>query len=325
MRRVELKHKLAGGTENQVRNILSCMKRKLPEFLPERNAAELLQRMKVPVAIVGSGPSIADYVEDIRNFKGVVIAINAAHDYLVDRGVNPHMMVAVDPRIRIAKGFRKPHKDCLYLIASQCHPGVFNMLKGHRIAMWHSACSAIDEIAKQLDTKMGQVHGGTTATLRALAIAYLMGFRMFHLYGVDSSFTPVLRNIDGIKPEKTVEAECGGKRYLTDHQMMSQAMEMTQVLNLLPEIRVTSHGDSLMTAVLTEASKYRHDCYDSADLHRVRPKATTSVYGGITLVNEACDVPGGDHTADDRHTALHEDGTHGVHVLPVSGPVPVQL
>lgn len=325
MRRVKLHHKLAGGVDNQVRNILSALKRKLPEFEPEKNGEEILRRLRVPVAICGSGPTIEENLEELRNFKGMIVAINAAHDYLIDHGIKPHMFVAVDPRVRIVKGFRKPIDDCVYMIASQCHPGIFNHLNGRRVVIWHSQCNAIAEISKQVNRKMGQVHGGTTASLRAIAILYLMGFRMIHLYGVDSSFRADLRNIDGVKPEKTVEAEVCGKRYLTDNQMMSQAMEMTQVLNLLPGIRVTSHGDSLMTATLQEAAKYRSDCYDTEDLHRVRPKTAVSVHGGGPFIDETLSVPGVGDAIDDWTATDDSYRLNGVHIQPVSRAVPLPV
>ena len=62
------------------------------------------------VAIIGSGPRVKKQIRKIKRLKeeGVMIlAIKAAHDFLIKKGVVPHAALAVDPQDHIWKCFQK--------------------------------------------------------------------------------------------------------------------------------------------------------------------------------------------------------------------------
>jgi hypothetical protein len=78
----------------------------------------------------GKRPKCQGQVELIKKMQAAgapVVAIKGAHDWLIDNGVIPDYALAIDPQEhRIA--FYKPHKAVQYMIASQCHPAMFDNL-----------------------------------------------------------------------------------------------------------------------------------------------------------------------------------------------------
>ena len=159
MRKVEFQANVAKSFDELIKHILSAYSRGLPQFRPT-NKVHLNHAV-----ICGSGPTVKDFVEDIREHKKRgrnIVSLNAAHDFLISHGVIPNVHVSVDPRARIIKGFRQPRDDILYLIASQCHPGVFEHLKNYRVYLWNSYSEELHALAKDMKMyEVGLVHIGS--------------------------------------------------------------------------------------------------------------------------------------------------------------------
>ena len=138
------------------------------------------------IAIVGGGPSLSDILadfEDIAEDEDQVWALNNAWRALKQAGVLPNAIVMMDARPENAEFVDVCH-EAEWLIASQCHPAVFNQLelKGQAVTLWHCAGS---EVHKELGLR--GIGGGGTVLSRAINLAYERGFRHFKLFGVDSS------------------------------------------------------------------------------------------------------------------------------------------
>jgi len=138
------------------------------------------------MVIVGGGPSLRT-VKALE--PGRIVALNGVHDYLLAKGVKPWGMVICDPREDNARFVRNPQPGVLYFIASQCHPAVFDALEGFDVVLWNNGTldaitpPVLNEIYGRSTTIVG---GGTTVGMRALELGWVMGFRSFHLYGMDS-------------------------------------------------------------------------------------------------------------------------------------------
>ena len=162
----------------RVANLQSCLQRGLQvcKQLPERDS---------PLAIVGSGPSLSDHIDELRDWPGEVWAVNGAYDFLLSVGLIADGMVAIDPLPGMAEYLQNPQPETCFYIASTCDPSVFDVLEGHNVQIWHGATE--DNSVYPADAR--PVYGGTTVVTRAPFLALMLGWRDITLFGVDSSYS----------------------------------------------------------------------------------------------------------------------------------------
>ena len=218
----------------------------LEEFPPHHRTAVL----------IGSGPSILGFVDSIRKHRedgDTIVAIKDAHDWLMSHYITPTYAVAVDPQEHRWNCFRKKSPKVTYLIASQCHPAMFEHLKDMNVLLWH------------LYIRKGQTYppnsrlitGGTTTGLRAITLLYTMGYRKFELYGYDSCLLEGALRYDAMKTDrKQIEVVCAGRRFITTLEMASQANEFQEIFATVPDIQIRSHGWGIITTILEERAKF---------------------------------------------------------------------
>lgn len=135
-----------------------------------------------PIAMVANGPSAttAPFTPD------GTLALNGAMGLFTDRGVAPQFWAACDSQEMVA-GFLplEPPTETVYLVASKCHPAVFERLRGRNVYLWH-----VD------DPDHNDLHGEPTVmcavsiTLCAMTLMRLMGHTAgFVTYGWDGCYT----------------------------------------------------------------------------------------------------------------------------------------
>lgn len=258
----------AGTPEDNAANIRKAIARGLPEFTPAHCAHD------GNMVIVGSGPSLPDFVEEIRAEKEKgrpICAAKGAHDLLVEKGVIPDLFVTCEPRFR---EIRHPQADnCTYLISSRCHPDLFDLLKkaGSHVVVWHSWASKPGSLPpegpgphhwrdfnplEECEVWRGRfgVGGGSTSGLRALAIAHCMGFRNAILYGFDSCLAKD-RNTKRFTGEKVGDALIldvivDGERFFCNGALADQAAQFQRLLQALPGMKVEVKGPGLLAAIM---------------------------------------------------------------------------
>lgn len=171
--------------EEMVENMRSALSRGLPEI-------KFCAPRGYTLAIASGGPSLQDTYTQL---EGHIAAVNGSLGFLLDRGIvpefcgvldaNPHMadIVVADPRVR-------------YLVASNCHPTLFDKLLGAgcRVWLWHTTGRSLgtpeadDVLRKARPDTWISVYGGSTIGLRLVNLGHVLGYRKFHLHGMDSSF-----------------------------------------------------------------------------------------------------------------------------------------
>ena len=134
------------------------------------------------LAIVGGGPSVADDLEELRNFKGEIWAVNGSLDWLMGHGIKADGYVMSDAHETRMVRYLHGNIDTTYYIASMCHPSVFEALEGKNVILWHVGDRDLLPPKGQ-----GWIPGGPTVMTRAPVLAHALGYRDVHLYGVDSS------------------------------------------------------------------------------------------------------------------------------------------
>lgn len=157
-----------------------------------------------PIALVGGGPSLEDTLPELRElvFEGAkVVALNGALRWCVERNIRPSAAVVLDAREATARFVEPDVPGCIYYIASQCHPRIWQIVQGRsRVVVWHAVNPEPDRKEDQehkdaerelLDQFYGSgrwvgVVGGTTVATRAVSLLRISGYTRFHLFGVDS-------------------------------------------------------------------------------------------------------------------------------------------
>jgi hypothetical protein len=182
--------------------------------------------------------------------------VNGAHDYLISKGIVPNICVLCDPMPELA-GLFTPHKGVVYLVASQVDPSVFDKIAaaGCAIVLWHSYPGPF--LQKYLESLPPQpwciVYGGTTAALRSINVAHLMGFRKFRLFGVDSSWGK--SRDDRVQhayehpflcDSQRIEVLCAGRKFWTHVRFARQAEDFAKMFEFLIDCDIQAIGDGLI-------------------------------------------------------------------------------
>lgn len=249
-----LKVQQAGNTDTNGANIHSAMARGLPELEPAICSHD------GTFVVVGSGTSLPQYVEAIREEQlsgRPICAVNGAHDFLVEHGITPNLFVSVDPRTTIVANVSKPQDYTIYCLASRCHPELFDHLKNYKVMLWH-AWSDEPECNIWVGKKFG-IAGGTTSGLRSINVGYIMGFRNFVLYGMDSCLgkDKYTKRFSGENVGKgtVIDVIVGGRRFFCNGAMAQQATEFQMYYKYLEGIHIESNGNGLITAIIEERKK----------------------------------------------------------------------
>lgn len=238
----------AFGSPEEIRsNIVTNLARGLPEVVPGPLPHD------GSFVLCGSGPSLLDHVDEIKAEKALgrpVVAIKGAHDVLVAHGVIPDVYLSVEVRDR---PIRTPQKECLYLLASRCPPGLFESLKDYSVQVFHTwdGKEPIPELkGKPLLT------GGSTSGLRAVTVGYAWGFRRFVMYGYDSCLAQdgKTKRITGesVEEHKTLYVHVGNRAFKTNGAMALQAQDFRDMIRYLPDCQFEVKGDGLIAAIYAE-------------------------------------------------------------------------
>lgn len=217
---------------------------------------------KGELVIVGGAPSILPRMDVIKSRQrdgGTVLALNGANGCLRANGITPDLVLFVDPSEAVV-GFigDEPNDTALYLVASICHPDVFERLQGRDVHIWHPEMPEPElSLQRQIlerysDLPASLIGGGCTGALRALSIGAVLGYRSFHLYGVDSSYPSGMpdhayEKHDGPEPA-AMSVLFEGKDYCCSPWMVRQADEFRFYYAQMRSIgaKVHVHGDGLV-------------------------------------------------------------------------------
>jgi len=224
----------------------------------------------VEVAILGGGPSLEGFVDELHDFKaagGKVVTLNGAYNWARERGLWPVNQFVVDARPHNARFTKPVDARNTYFIASQCDPAVLEGLPQERTYLWHTAVESIrDLLDAERDLWIG-TPGGSTVLLRAIPLLRMMGFRKFHLYGCDSCLRDTM-NADNVHHAYEQKENDGvpvipvivqGRTFMCHPWMVSQAQEFMDLIKVFGnEIEICVRGDGLLAWILESGAKL-HD------------------------------------------------------------------
>jgi hypothetical protein len=224
--------------------------------------------------MVGGGPSLAETLPEIQRLKakgGVVFAMNGASQYLTSRNIPVHYQVIADAKPETASLVDPKAEQ--HLIASQVNPATLDAA-GPLKRLWHLAISEdMDRLFPEKRRKAGGyalVGGGASVGNSAMALAYVMGFRKFEVFGYDSSHKNYSQSHAYDQPMNryipVIDMEWAGQPFVVSVAMKAQAEKFMITGQALKQAGCTInvHGHGLLPTMwntppenLTERDKYR--------------------------------------------------------------------
>lgn len=209
------------------------------------------------VAIIAAGgPSLSQELEYIRFCQKsgeVIFALNGVPKYLSEHGIVPDCHVLLDSLPWVAD-FVSPELPMKRYYSCQCDPVVLDMAPEN--TLWAPYMIGIEDGFPSL--KPPYVLGGTTVGTRAIFLAYMLGYRSFRLFGLDSSHDgEVGHAYSQIGYEEVLDVKCGDKNFKCPPQLMAQAEECQVVLNDLMDkgCSFVVYGDGLLRTIADEMNK----------------------------------------------------------------------
>lgn len=235
-------------------NMVSALARDIADFRPS------LVVHDGQMVIVGSGPSVSEYADEIRGHRAAgrpIMAVKGAHEWLIEQGVPPDVAVSMDSQSRSVKFFKSKRQDVSYLLATKVHPDVFDHLSDCQVVRWHGWMG--DESDDLAPPGACMVGGGSTSGLRAITLAWLMGFRRVWLYGFDSCLRGRQMRVDGSELQQwamPLQAGPTAKMRTCDAALASQALEFQEMtFGILAGIKIKVVGDGLIADIMHERER----------------------------------------------------------------------
>jgi len=250
--------------EDIARNIVVNSERDLPWL-------KMANEHKGEAIIVGGGPSLSKHLLDIQAIQsrgGEIFALNGASAYLDRHGVfvdHQFMIDAKPENIALLDPYAANH-----IFASQVDPLIVDSVSNPTLVHLNWA-GLEDHIPADKKEAGGYalVGGGFGAGNSAICVAYVMGFRKIHCFGLDSSNAADASHAysqpmnDGML---YVDTAWQGKTYRSSLPMKAHAERFQIIARELQAMGcdVQVHGDGLLPAMwrtdaanLSESEKYR--------------------------------------------------------------------
>lgn len=193
--------------------------------------------------IVANGPSAAGAPR--ITFGKTVLAVNGALQLFEEAGVWPDYWAGCDPQEHLADFLTDPPAETTYLIASKCHPTVFEALKDRTVKVWH-----IDD--HDCGPYVRRVGTAVSVTLTAMSLMARLGWRRFEVWGWDGCY---LDGQDHASPQthardNDVTVEIGDRLFKSTGTWAAEAKDAAHQLSIFDwfGIEVIIHGDGMIRA-----------------------------------------------------------------------------
>jgi hypothetical protein len=210
-----------------------------------------------PLAIVAGGPSLSLTIDRLRYFRNVMVC-GTAHDHVISQGIYPTYAVHCDQAADL-HAFQSKRNQCVYLIGTNVNPDLVKHLSDCQVYLWDMESG--DWFDKKVFDGRKLIVGGSTAATRAISLGMVLGFRDFHMFGVDSCFEDNRNRhaYDYCDERETIPAvfcKVNGRRFQSSLQFVQQARDLQTMLKFFGHLfTLEVHGDSLSRDVVEDAKK----------------------------------------------------------------------
>jgi len=240
-------------------NIKSCIARKLTQVHPHQAQDDKI------ITVLGGGPTLAGYWDEIKekwDQGQKIVTTNGTYNECIARGILPSAQIVTDARGFNIRFVQPVINNCKYLLASQCHPSLFDAIPSNQIFVWHTPLTdeMSDIVTKELSAIGEQwfpIPGGSTVMLRGITLLKILGFSRMEIYGFDSCLSEegkhhAYEQKENDNEKTIVKVTCGGRVFLCHPWMASQAQEFLDQMKhlLVDEVELLVHGDGLIAHIL---------------------------------------------------------------------------
>lgn len=220
------------------------------------------------LTIVANGPS---RILHDPHAPGDTLALNGALKHFTDAGTWPTFWAACDPQALVADFIPdNPPKETIYLVASKCHPSVFQKLQGRTVRIW--------DINDHPDTRDAPRAVPVASSVTLVAQTHMRdayGYRHFEIYGWDACYQGLEHHAgqfhDKLPEETTVQLCVGatarkikrgkrkgetvyeGGRWFTTSRTWAAEAQDALTLTHHATWTLNVHGDGLIRAMLQAA------------------------------------------------------------------------
>ena len=225
------------------------------------------------VALLGGGPSLnatfPDLVELLRNDTKLVTT-NGAYQWALERHLVPSAQIVMDARETNARFVDPALPKCQYLLASQCHPTLWDRVEGRPFVwLWH----ALGKEGPQADLltryygedRWTPIGGGSTVIMRGLVLLRMLGFTRVDVFGCDSCWLDgqhhAYDQAENAKEQRIhIQARPDGRDDLTRDFWcapwhLAQVSDFLHFVKAKTEMHVTVHGDGLLAHVVNTCAE----------------------------------------------------------------------
>ena len=157
-----------------------------------------------PAIIVAAGPSLNKQIATLKEFKDhlLIIAVDKTWPILKAAGIEPHVVVAIDPRRPCSWG-SEPPENVWFLSAASCNPEVVHSVKDKHIVSFGNPLH--EKIFKPMIDDRGVLHTGGSVATNAFSFARLMGASPLIMIGQDLAYTGGASHASGYLWPKTLD------------------------------------------------------------------------------------------------------------------------
>ena len=204
---------------------------------------------KRKVAIVGSGPSLRETIEELKTFNGTIIAINSAYDILLDNGIQPTIFLSMDGQEVLNKYLQNKNSSTIYYLASNCAPEVFDNLKDNEVVLWHCRTNDIDYPEDE-----DHLVVGSGSLIAAVRVAKRLGYRDIHIFGSDCSYVDTLYAHDKkVIPSPSIVIQANGKEFISTPTLVNIVNDFALLYRTFTNnAKLTIYGDGLFQEVMAQ-------------------------------------------------------------------------
>mgnify|MGYP001274450223 CR=1 FL=1 len=143
----------------------------------------------VPIFIVASGPSLSKNIEELRRVKGkgLILAMNSAFRKLVDMGIIPDMVMAVDPQDIITKFFTGVYSPQTLLITEiTVSKKIITPYPGS--ILFTSSVFKMGKWLEEYSSQKGEIDVGGSVATAAYGLAVRLGCSPVIFCGLDLAY-----------------------------------------------------------------------------------------------------------------------------------------
>ena len=254
--------RIGGGTADDLLMICNVAAEKIKENIRSACKRDVPWLSEAPqhsshAVIVGGAPSLKGQLKQLKNWQELgahVFATNNTLGFLIENGIHPDFQVIVDAREE-NRSFIWPGgpRDTVFL-ASQCHPSTWDdaLMSLADVTLFHCHSAELEGTVENPEKKEEcLVACGSTVGLSTMGIAYALGYRTLHLFGMDSSYEDGAHHAYEQKSndgEIVLDAHCYGRNFKAAPWMVHQANQFQELARILAssDCTITVHGTGLL-------------------------------------------------------------------------------